>query len=442
MTPASEPPRAAAPRTIAFFPEAAYGPALNSVGIAQAVQRLGHRAVFLSDPGFLEVYRGYGFEAHPVCLSAPMPPEQMARFWEDFINGHIPNFRKSPYDQVDNYVKDCWTAIVDSAKWAQKDLPGVLARVRPDLICVDNVILFPAIKQSGRPWVRIISCSENEIEDPAIPPHLSGCGENDRSCHARYRAHFNAVIAPIHADFNAFLAASGEAPYPLGQFFEASPFLNLLLYPEPLRYRRAHALASAQFQYLEGCVRAEQPYEVPRFARNPDAPLLYVSFGSLGAGDVDLLKRLIDAIGRLPYRALVNVGGYREQYQDVPGNVILDSWFPQPSVIPLADAVIHHGGNNSFTECLLFGKPSIIMPYVWDGHDNATRVQETGHGFHLDRYRWTQDELAQKLAACIGDAVLRARLDRISAHMRAQDGPAKAARLLDAVLRQEQDHGG
>ena len=30
----------------------------------------------------------------------------------DFINGHIPNFRKSPYEQIDNYVKDCWEMIV------------------------------------------------------------------------------------------------------------------------------------------------------------------------------------------------------------------------------------------------------------------------------------------------------------------------------------------
>jgi len=421
-------------RTFAFFPEAAYGPALNSVGIAQAVQARGHRAVFLSDPGFVEVYQGYGFETHPVCLSAPMPPEQMAKFWEDFINGHIPNFRKSPYDQVDNYVKDCWSAIVDSAKWAQQDLPGVLARIQPDVICVDNVILFPAIKQSGKPWVRIISCSENEIEDPNIPPHLSGCTQDDHEGHARYRRHFNAVIRPIHEDFNAFLAANGEAAYPLGQFFEASPYLNLLLYPEPLRYPRTHPLPATRFQYLEGCVRTEKPYAVPAFRTNAGKPLLYVSFGSLGCGDVDLLKRLIDTLGRLPYRALVNVGSYKDQYSSVPGNVVLEPWFPQPSVIPQVDAVIHHGGNNSFTECLYFGKPAIIMPYVWDGHDNAARVQETGHGFHLDRYRWTEDELAGRLAQCVGDAALRARLARISAHMQAQDGPAKAARLLEGLL--------
>ncbi len=423
-----------ASRTIAFFPEAAYGPALNSVGIAQAVTRLGHRAVFLSDPGFVEVYRGYGFESYPVNLSEPMPPEQMARFWEDFINGHLPNFYKSAYEQIDNYVKECWAAIVDSARYAQRDLPGVLAQINPELICVDNVILFPAIKQHGAPWVRIVSCSENEIEDPAIPPHLSGCGENDHACHARFRAHFNQVIRPLHESFNAFLVAEGEKPYPLGQFFETSPYLNLLLYPESVRFRRSHPLPPAQFQYLDGCVRQEKPYTVPRFAAHQDAPLIYLSFGSLGAGDVTLLKRLIKALGDLPYRSLVNVGGYQDQYTDLPPNVIAASWFPQPSLIPQVDVVIHHGGNNSFTECLLFGKPAIIMPFAWDGHDNATRVQESGHGFRLGRAEWIPAELAARIDECLHDRALHARLAATSTQMRAQDGPAKAARLLAGLL--------
>ena len=421
-------------KTIAFFPEAAFGPALNSVGIAQACEKLGHRAVFLSDPGFLEVYRGYGFEALPVNLSEPMSEEEMAKFWENFINGHIPNFSKSPYDQIDNYVKECWENIVDSAKWAEKDLPGVLASIQPDMICVDNVIMFPAIKQFGKPWVRIISCSENEIEDPAIPPHLSGCGEHDQACHDKYRNRFNEVIKPIHDDYNAFLADCNEAAYPIGQFFEASPYMNLLLYPEPVKYERAHPLDPARFQYLEGCVREEEPYEVPAFKANNDKPLLYVSFGSLGAGDTALLQRIIDAVGKMPYRALVNVGDYGDSYADIPDNVSIAGWYPQPSVIPQVDCVIHHGGNNSFTECLYFGKPAIIMPYVWDGHDNATRVEETGHGFSQDRYNWSDDELAAKIEHCLNDADMRARLDATSAHMQSRAGTEKAAGIIDSML--------
>ena len=422
-------------KTFAFFPEAAFGPALNSVGIAQAITAMGHKAVFLSDPGFVDVYKGYGFEAHPVALSAPMPPEKLAKFWEEFINGHIPNFRKAPIDQIDNYVKDCWEAIVDSAKWAEKDLPKVLAEIKPDVIAVVNVILFPAIKQHGVPWVRIISCSENEIEDPAIPPHLSGMSENDTEGHAAFRKKFNEVIKPIHDDFNEFLKECGEEPYELGQFFEASPYMNMMLYPQPLTYKREEPLDPSRFQYLEGCVRTDKPYDVPEFKANNDGPLLYVSFGSLGAGDTDLLKRLITLIGKSRYRALVNVGDYKDEYSDIPPNVVIDSWFPQPSVIPQVDAVIHHGGNNSFTECLYFGKPAIIMPYVWDGHDNAMRVQETGYGFRSDRYDWTDEELIEKIETCLTDAAMHERLEKISKHMQSCEGPVKAAKLLVGLVK-------
>lgn len=420
-------------RTIAFFPEAAFGPALNSVGIAQAIEKLGHKAVFLSDPGFVEVYEGYGFEAHPVALSEPMPPEEMAKFWETFINGHIPNFAKAPIDQLDNYVKDCWEAIVDSAKWAEKDLPGVLEKIRPDLICVDNVVLFPAIKQSGVPWVRIISCSENEIPDPDIPPHLSGCRADDRECHEAFQRRFEEVIRPIHDDFNAFLAECGEEPYPLGEFFEASPHLNLLLYPEPVKFQRRYPLDPQRFQYLEGCVRKDEDYEVPELA-GPENPLVYVSFGSLGAGDTELIKRIIAALGDQPYRVLVNVGDYAGEYGEPPANVHLAGWYPQPSVIPQVDIVIHHGGNNTFTECLYFGKPAIIMPYVWDGHDNATRVAETGHGFRFDRYKWLDVELRSAIDKGLSDPEMRARLAATARHMQSADGPAKAAKLLHGLL--------
>ncbi|MDI9314294.1 MAG: glycosyltransferase [Hydrotalea sp.] len=425
-------------KTIAFFPEAAFGPALNSVGIAQAVEQLGHRAVFLCDPGFTGVFQQYGFTEYHVPMSEPMPAAEMAKYWSDFINGHIPNFRKSPYDQIDNYVKDCWAAIVSTAKWAEKSLPTILADVKPDMVCVDNVILFPAIKHYSQqhqvPWVRVISCSENEIPDPAIPPHLSGCGENDTAGFKKFEDHFNQVIKTIHADFNGFLQDCGEEPYPLGQFFESSPYLNLLLYPSAVKFKRRHPLDATCFQYLEGCVRREAGYKIPTFANHNDKPLLYISFGSLGAGDTALLQRLIDLVGGLPYRALVNVGDYIDSYKNVPGNVHLAKWFPQPSVIPQVDGVIHHGGNNSFTECLYFGKPAIILPYVWDGHDNATRLQETHHGLKLDRYNWTNDEMAKAIHTILTDKTMAHNLAMASRTMQAEPGAEKAARLLAELL--------
>ena len=423
-------------KTIAFFPEGAFGPALNSVGIAQACREQGHRAVFICDPGFRGVFSEYGFEEFEVNLSEPMPPEQAANYWSDFIQQHIPNFHKSAYDQIDNSVKDCWEAIVDTAKWAQKGLPDVLNEIKPDLICVDNVILFPAIKQSGVPWVRIVSCSENEVADDNIAPYLSGCRENDAAGRERFRRRYQEVLKPIHDEFNNFLIHCGEAPYPLANFVEESPYMNLLLYPESAKFNRSKPLDPNRFQYLEGCVREDSPFEVPAFEVNSDSPLIYVSFGTLGSSDIQLMQRLIDVLGKLPYRVLLNVGDYIEQYKNVPKNIHIAAWYPQPSVIPNVDMVIHHGGNNSFTECLYFGKPALIMPYVWDGHDNATRVEETNHGLSLHRYNWTDEQMETSLQRLLDDLTIRDTLKKSSEHMQRQDGPAKAASILTQILEQ------
>ena len=423
-------------KTIAFFPEGAFGPALNSVGIAQACREQGHRAVFICDSGFRGVFSEYGFEEFEVNLSEPMPPEQAANYWSDFIQQHIPNFHKSAYDQIDNYVKDCWEAIVDTAKWAQKGLPDVLNEIKPDLICVDNVILFPAIKQSGVPWVRIVSCSENEVADDNIAPYLSGCRENDAAGQERFRRRYQEVLKPIHDEFNNFLIQCGEAPYPLANFVEESPYMNLLLYPESAKFNRSKPLDPNRFQYLEGCVREDSPFEVPAFEVNSESPLIYVSFGTLGSSDIQLMQRLIDVLGKLPYRVLLNVGDYIEQYKNVPKNIYIAAWYPQPSVIPHVDMVIHHGGNNSFTECLYFGKPALIMPYVWDGHDNATRVEETNHGLSLHRYNWTDEQMESSLQRLLDDLTIRDTLKKSSEHMQRQDGPAKAARILTQILEQ------
>ena len=71
-------------------------------------------------------------------------------------------------------------------------------------------------------------------------------------CFAVYQARFDDCIKPVHERFNKFFASWGEAPYPLGQFFETSPYMYLLLYPEPLHHKRRNPLDPARFQYLEG----------------------------------------------------------------------------------------------------------------------------------------------------------------------------------------------
>ena len=142
------------------------------------------------------------------------------------------------------------------------------------------------------------------------------------------------------------------------------------------------------------------------------------------------MKRLIKVLGNSEYRVLVNVGDYKGEYDNIPDNIIIESWYPQPSVIPQCDLVIHHGGNNSFTECLYFGVPAIIMPYVWDGHDNAMRVQETKHGIKMHRSNWEEGELLKNIDDTINDMEVSDNLKKASEFMQSDNGAQKAAALI------------
>ena len=424
-------------KKIAVFPEpGALGPVMNLIGIAQGLRDLGHECVFVLDPGLAGVVKRYGFEERHFSCMAPMTPEESAKFWGDFMLKYLPSFRTSPYEQISTYVKGCWEAIVDTSRWSVRNgLAEMFRSIEPDLIINDNVALYPDTEAIGCPWVRMISCTENEITDPDIPPHLSGCGENDRDGFERYRARFEEFLKPVHDDFMDFIAACGHQRLEFPEFVLPSPYLNLLLYPKPLRFSRRTPLDAEKFVYLDGCVRSEtEEYEIPTFAEHNDAPLIYFSFGSLGVADVDLIKRMIGVLGKAPYRVLVNVGDYLDQYGEPPANVQLASWFPQPAVIPHCDVVIQHGGNNSLNETLYFGKAPLVMPFVWDGHDNATRMNDTGHGIGMHRYEWSDDELLANIERLRTDASIQARLEETSRYMQKQDGRMTAARAIDRLL--------
>ena len=95
--------------------------------------------------------------------------------------------------------------------------------------------------------------------------------------------------------------------------------------------------------------------------------------------------------------------------------------------------MITHGGNNTVTECLHFGKPMIVLPLFWDQHDNAQRVDELGLGARLDTYRFTDAQLHGTLARLLGDTALRGRLDRAAAVIQGRQGLRCAADAIEGA---------
>ena len=104
---------------------------------------------------------------------------------------------------------------------------------------------------------------------------------------------------------------------------------------------------------------------------------------------------------------------------------------PQTKVIPQVDLVISHGGNNTVTETLHFGKPLIVLPLFWDQYENAQRVDELGFGIRLDTYAFTDDDLTGAVERILSDGDMRDRLNRIGEAIRARDGLRVGADVIE-----------
>jgi uncharacterized protein (TIGR00661 family) len=130
---------------------------------------------------------------------------------------------------------------------------------------------------------------------------------------------------------------------------------------------------------------------------------------------------------------IVSKGPQHEQIR-LADNMAGAEFLPQTSILPQVDLVITHGGNNTVTEALYFGKPMVVLPLFWDQYDNAQRIHETGLGVRLDTYGHEPEELLGAVDRLLADRALGERLAALSASLQAAPGTARAADLIEGQL--------
>jgi UDP:flavonoid glycosyltransferase YjiC (YdhE family) len=424
-------------RTIVFFPEGAYGPTNNCVGIGQVLRSRGHRVVFIIEESFAGTLEAKGFEERLMRLGPPpAEPEVPGQFWIDFIRDTAPVFRKTTLEQLGDFIAPTWQALIDGSKYVNPRLAEIFDEVEPDVIVEDNVVAFPAITASGRPWVRIVSCNPMEMKDRLIAPFSSGYPVADSSGWPGFLEEVRSTHADMWSDFDAFCRSHGESGLTYGdlgpEFIAESPYLNLYSYPAEADYERRTPLGPT-WQRLDSTVRApEAAWSLPDELAARDGALIYLSLGSLGSADVALMQRLVDVLARTPHRVIVSKGPLADQIS-LHENQTGEGFLPQPAILPQVDLVITHGGNNTVTEAFHHGKPMIVLPLFWDQVDNAQRVDETGFGRRLSTYGFEDDELTGAIDALLADRALAGRLATMSERIKSSSGTVRAADLIERV---------
>ena len=417
--------------TVLFMPESAYGPTNNCIGIGDVLRRRGHRVVFAAEASWDGKLTALGFEEDLVSLApAPDEPQDAGQFWKDFIRDTAPEFRKPTIEQLETWVKPVWQELIDGAKFCQPRLLEIIDRVRPDVIVEDNVVAFPALTTAGVPFVRIVSCNPLEVKGPDIAPVFSGYPADDRAGWADFLAEYDRTHRPMWEQFNDWVVEQGAPALPDLEFISEGA-LNLYVYPRVLDYTDRRRLAPT-WKRLESSVReTDAAWELPEgFADGHK--VIYFSLGSLGSADVELMRRVIAALAKTDHRYIVSTGPLHEEIE-LADNMIGAEFLPQTTILPLVDLVITHGGNNTTTEAMHFGKPMIVLPLFWDQYDNAQRVHERGYGVRLDTYGFTDEQLHAPIERLLGDAELRDRLAEDAAAIRAADGLRVAAEAIEQI---------
>ena len=423
--------------TIMFWPESAYGPTNQCIGLAAILRERGHRIVFAAESSWAGKLAPFGFVEELVDLAEPAEgaaDEDAGKFWTDFIAETAPEFRKPTVEQLESFILPTYQALIDGAKYCEPRLRAIIAEHRPDVIVEDNVVLFPALVTDGAPFVRIVSCSPLEVSGPGVPPPFSGLPSDDRSEWDAYRAEFDRTHRALWAEFNAWVQEQGAEALPELEFMPRDNAANLYVYPAEADYIDARPL-DASWSRMDSSVReTDAEYVLPaRLADRPeDSALVYLSLGSLGGADVELMQRLVDVLGTTRHRFIVSKGPQADRIT-LADNMVGEQMVPQTKVIPQVDLVISHGGNNTVTETLHFGKPLIVLPLFWDQYENAQRIDELGFGVRLNTYGFADAELTDAVEKILADTELRSRLEEIGEKIRARDGLRVGADVIEKV---------
>jgi MGT family glycosyltransferase len=433
--------------TVLFLPESAYGPTNQCIGLGDLLLKQGHHVVFASEASWAGRLAPLGFEERLVHLAEPDPDatdEDAGQFWTDFIAETAAEFRKSTIEQLETFIKPTYQALIDGAKYCEAALKGIIAEMKPDVLVEDNVVLFPALATSGAPFVRIVSCNPLELPGDGIPPAFSGLPQDEPDSWGAFRAEFERTHQEMWEAFNAWVVEQGAQPLPYLQFMPHDNAANIYVYPEEADYVDRRPLDDSWHRMDSSVRRTDDEYQLPaKVADRPEgSSVVYLSLGSLGGADVDLMQRLVDSLADSRHRFIVSKGPVAERIS-LADNMVGEQTLPQTKVIPQVDLVVTHGGNNTTTEALHFGKPMVLLPLFWDQYDNAQRMHELGFGIRLAPYDFTPEQLNAAVDKLLADTALRQKLDEIGRRIRERDGLASGADIIEQVgLAHRRSHGG
>jgi UDP:flavonoid glycosyltransferase YjiC (YdhE family) len=223
-----------------------------------------------------------------------------------------------------------------------------------------------------------------------------------------------AAAAPALDEHRQGLASELQAQPYLTRFpasIDPSPFAHTVRFHEP----------------------PETPGSLPDWWSGSDAPLIYMTFGTVVgymSMAAETYRMALTAVEGMNARVLLTVGRRFDAsvLGSVPANVHVKPWIDQARVLDHADLVVCHGGSGTMLAALAAGIPLVTVPLFADQFENSRRIAKARAGQVVETHIRTGDarsidaaatEITRSIEDVLGDVTYRDRARAIAAEMTA-----------------------
>ena len=165
-----------------------------------------------------------------------------------------------------------------------------------------------------------------------------------------------------------------------------------------------------------------------------DAPLAFITLGTVFTGDLGFLSWSAQAAARAGLLPVVALGWNPIPPDEkaklkaaLPPGTRLLNFVPLDHVLPRCKLIIHHGGMGTTHAAVLHGVPQIAVPHAADQRGNARRVAQARVGLSLTAHDVKQGALLTAARALLADERVQATASALAADFAALGGPEQAA---------------
>ncbi|CAG2114056.1 unnamed protein product [Medioppia subpectinata] len=420
-----------------FIPVDGIGHVNACIGIAEQLITAGHRVSFLMNTQWEGKLRHYGIDE---ILYPPLQGRQAgsnaALDGANMLRSFGIIGSAGPLDTMVAWVTNLVPHCIRESRLMDPFVDKAIADLQPDVIFIDQVVAMASVERSGIPWVWVSSYNPLfQLYDERTPPPGSGLAANgDRKEWAHFRHTVNDAIKDIWREFNDYFVSNGLPALDYGQYVRQPTHLHIYPLPVELDYTDLRPVPDRCLQ-LDNLMRKDvhATFTIPKQLSNKPGKLIYVGLGSLVLSDLENTKRLMALLAKSTHRFIVSKGPHHDKYELPGANMWGERYVPQIQVLPLVDLVVTHGGNNTVTETLYYGKPMVVLPVFADQFDNAQRLHELGYGLRLDTYRCSEAELLGAIDKLLNNNELNAKLAKIATRIQSDNKISKIPGLIEQL---------